>query len=462
MKKVIVLITIFFCISAFGYEKPELTIEGEDVYIPNYKSFFLGDHHVKIINGKLMGEIQQKSIRSLTSFWQQKVKPKNENQLISEEVAYFNKLGISYGGGIGEGWVDSLNIQQDLEFRLDKANCVTIVQYAMAIIFAEDQKNLYKSFFEAFNKGLNNIAYGAFSLKAGETYKNRNNFVSSDFNKVNNKLGYLKDVTTNLGLKYKRLPTKGYKIISHLGWFNKQKSDFSHIHILEKNLFNKNIIVEKFTSKEYGADFPDESIFMQYIPKDVFYTKQGNDYYANTNNIKKLMADNIPKIVEFVCDDNKWIIAGKPISTVIGSDILVFHLGILYNVTFNKGDVIYNQINCILNAGTRACKVVPIKCHKQTCKKVMLFMASKEYPKNYVLSKDKVNNFACTDPMKVPRGYIVERNTITNNALTCNRSLSMPFGDYFIHKMYNKYPYIDSQSILGINLQEITMYGRGS
>ncbi|MED7789687.1 N-acetylmuramoyl-L-alanine amidase-like domain-containing protein [Francisella sp. 19X1-34] len=459
LKKAIVLAGAITYVSAFSLGNVDLNNKGENTYIPSYNSFFSNNNDIQVINTKQMQVIKQASMNSLTSYWQYKAKPKNENQLVSAEVAYFNKLKIPYGGGIGEGWDNPLNIQQDLTFRLDEVNCVTVVQDIMGIILAEEHENVYNFFFEAFKKGLYSVSYGAFPSSLGKTYENRNNFVSSDFNKVNNKLGYIQDVTADLGLKYNRFPAGAKnKTINHSGWFNKQKNNLSNIHIADINLSNKQAIVDKFTSKEYGANFPNESVSMNYIPKDLFYTKQGDDYYANTNNIKKLMADNIPKIVEFVRDDSKWIIAGKPISTLIGSDILVSHLGILYNATFNKGDVIYNQINCAEDDGMKVCKVIPVKCSENTCKKVMLFMASNAYPNSYVLSKNNSNKIACTDPTKVPSGYTIERNVITNNDLTCNRAFSMPFGDYFIHKMYNKYPYIDSQSILGINLQKITMF----
>ena len=214
-------------------------------------------------------------------------------------------------------------------------------------------------------------------------------------------------------------------------------------------------IVNSF-SGNYAKDFPLINVQLKYIPKSVLVKNVAGTYIPNTKIINRIIT---PSVIEFVRDDSKWIISGEPINKLIGSHIIISHMGILYKKSYSKGDFIYQKTTCEYDdKNQKECIVAPVYCRDNKCDETMLLAASNAYPNGYLYSYNKNDkSYSCTAPNKIPSGNIALKNELTGSAMTCNRVLSMPLGDYMASKQYGKYSFMDSPSLIGINIQKINI-----
>ncbi|MBK2124930.1 N-acetylmuramoyl-L-alanine amidase-like domain-containing protein [Fangia hongkongensis] len=430
-------------------------LEGEDSYIPGYNL------QSKVGNMLLASEIEQNY--SVIDYDYQGVLTAS-NQLLESyftkhhrdlatSIQFFEQLNAPYiySGAIGEGRCQSAHctkIQQDLPYRLDGLDCVTLVQDLLAL---NQSGNIAE-----FKQNLRQISYGAYDQSDTMSFLNRNNFTSSDFNRVNQASRVLKDVTS-FGPFSNYVAHLPQKVIDHKSWFEikvEPQNLKSNIRVLPQNEKSAPSIIAKFTNGYADGFDPITINNFPFIPKEALVKKTADGYQANEVLINKLIT---PSVVEFVREDSKWMIGDKPINEIIGSNILISHMGVLYKKRFKKGEIIYQAINCDYNQlGEKICTVKPVKCNKGSCEKVMLLAASNAYPNDYIYSK-KVGEerYACTDNTKVPSGFIPVKNKLSGKPTTCNRTFSMPLEDYLASKQYGKYPYMESASLVGIHVEKI-------
>src|SRR5437867_2253456 len=103
---------------------------------------------------------------------------------------------------------------------------------------------------------------------------------------------------------------------------------------------------------------------MAYIPKEKLALQQTTGHYQPN----QALLDSIPTpaVVEIVRDANKWTIGGKNIKYVIGSELSISHMGLLYRQRFKYGEVIYQKITCDYDEQRqKVCSVTPVVCEKE-------------------------------------------------------------------------------------------------
>ncbi len=123
----------------------------------------------------------------------------------SDKITYFSAYFLGYNstlGPLGEGNLDIFD--KDPLFSFSDFDCTTFVETILALTFSKDLDSFYSN--------LINIRY-----KDGKiSFKNRNHFISVDWIPNNTKLGFLEDVTTQIG------PSNLSKtMIDKKGWYEK-------------------------------------------------------------------------------------------------------------------------------------------------------------------------------------------------------------------------------------------------
>lgn len=400
-------------------------------------------------------QILQSSKNDIKKLIHRNKKPKvSLNQLIENVAFYFeHKKPTPYNdvGAMGEGnWCDiqlsstgCSHIQQDLVYRTDAFNCVTLVNLALALVGSQNLTN--------FNRNITQISYGANQFSKNYptqelSYRNRDNFISASFNPINNANHRLEDVTEKLPF-FHLVAKQTQATITRPKWFATQAQPSvisNYVRVLNASVGNA--MADKLGDSSNFDAFPDQIVTIDYIPKEILARKSGdNKYIPDETLINKIPT---PSVVEIVRDVNNWNINGKNIQDIIGSGINVSHVGLLYFHYFSKGKTIYQQIQCHYNNDQKkVCKVTPRRCtQKSGCKKVMMLAATNAYPNGYIWSKGK-NKYYCTADDRVPNG--------ATKLTTCNRVMSMPLADYITNYSYGNYTFMDTTSILGINIEKI-------
>jgi|GEM_PF-576259 len=401
----------------------------------------------------------QNDINQLISENSNRNTPESINQLVENVGYYFEHTKhtpYNAVGAMGEGdWCNNnFNVrgcphtQQDPIYRTDVLDCVTLVNIAMGLINSHTLAE--------FNNNIFHIAYGAnqWSNKypANEvSYRNCDNFVSGSFNPINQKNKRLEDVTAH-GV-FSNLVKQTQATITRAKWFAFQAEPdviASHVRVLEDK--DGNAMADKLSDPDNFNAFPSQPVTIQYIPKNILVNKvtlssQHTIYIADESKINQIVT---PAVVEIVRDVNKWNIGTKNIRDIIGSGINVSHVALLYHHKFLYGQTIYHQIRCNYNAKKqKICSVNPIVCNqRQGCYKVMMLAATDAYPDGYVWSHNvNTKNYYCTSSDDIPTGA----TPIT----ACNRVMTMPLGDYLTRYEYGHYTFMDSPSIVGINVERI-------
>lgn len=370
------------------------------------------------------------------------------NQRIIQAGQLLMDRPYSNKGAAGEGdWCNleqrgCPHIKQDPIYRTDQFDCQTLVQLILAMLYTHHIKD--------FEQALLQISYGAANEPSTHIhYYNRNNFTSTDFNRINEAHGLLIDAT-QVGV-FATLAKESSATIDPQSWFNKQT---------EPNQLKTNVRVIHARDGESMAlrfshaypkpfhQFHPTLAKIFYIPKTDLVKKivvNGKiNYVANDALIKELPT---PAVMEVIRNPRKWHYGGLLIQKAIGTELNVSHMGLLYRKTFKLGELIYPKISCQLNKDKKKiCLVSPIVCnHANGCEEVMLLHATEAFPKGYYFYRDPKGQFHCeaTPP--------ASHQKIT----TCNRVMTIPLKDYLASFQYGQYIYMTSDAILGIHLEKI-------
>lgn len=332
----------------------------------------------------------------------------------------------------------ALHVQQDPTYRLDGFDCQTFVQVVMSLLHIKTLNDFDQRFVK--------IAYGAAGNSPNNEvvhFYNRNNFPSGDFNPVNEKNGMLSDATTIGDLK--KLVKSTSANITRQNWFAiKQQKIAENVRVISDQ--NGPEMVERFETFYSALTFPhfdSEQVILSYIPKEQLANKQADGSYQPNQIVLDKIA--VPSVVEIVRDVKQWNIAGKNIKDLIGSELNVSHMGLLYRQQFNRGDVIFQKTSCYYNeAQQKACDVTPVLCEKDQCQELMFAQATNAYPDGYSWYQEG-NGFMCSS----------NKPAANVKYLSCNRVERLPFADYVTRQQYTSHPFMDTASIVGIHIEKI-------
>jgi hypothetical protein len=346
-----------------------------------------------------------------------------QQKTADEKIAFFSEqlIDTPYGKGTGEGdwqprsWIyraGASHPDANPVYRTDMFDCQSFVQTILALLNAHS--------IDEFDKQYLRIAYGAAQQYNGEIVSiyNRNHFIETDFNPVNEQYRLISSAHTTLKKNTKYLSV----LITKNAWFH------------ARNLFSSSV------------NFPDKKITIAYIPKAAFVKAQPNgDYIAN-----QAMLDRIPTpaIVEMISDPRATPFVNKTMKAATGSELAVSHMGLLYRKTFSQGEVIYQKISCdsAMPAGKVTCDVTPMRCHHKTCTELMLAHATQAYPMDYIWKKIDKTHYAC-----IPSAT----QNATTRYHTCNRVVTMPLFAYLTDYQYHSYWYMDYPVFLGVHIEKV-------
>lgn len=407
------------------------------------------EYTVMEMNYAKVSKFSQDEVRKLLAYFSQHP-ALTLNQKVEVIVNEFSGRPYRLRFAEGEGnWASAtkrgqLHIQQAPIYRTDQFVCSTFVQTVLAIASSENMAD--------FNRNIIKIEYGAAGNESIHFY-NRNNFVSGDLNPVNQREGFISDKTSLYSHHYTS------SVIDRDHWFKVIEND-KDIHDLIQIIDTGNKKANKIDGEKMYQRFENnyplrfhsfapEKVTIHYIPKKklaIFHNGSKADI-ANEHFIQTLPT---PSIVEVVRNSKVWDIDGKKVKNVIGTNLNVSHLGLIYRKTYHKDELIYKRINCSYGSKNqkdeKSCHVTPVYCsQKQGCHEVMYAAATDAYPEGYSLYKDNSGHYQCS-PAKSANGSSVE---------SCNQVMSMPLGDYFSSYQDSKYVYMDNRSILGLNIEQI-------
>ncbi len=365
---------------------------------------------------------------------------------------YFAGRPYNAIGARGEGsWCSNLDgrlgcphIQQDPVYRTDQFDCQTLVEVIVALLHAH---NIHE-----FNRDILKVGYGAAGLKQDVLhYYNRNNFVSADFNPVNEKQGYLRDVTDTGYFKGKTKNTSA--VIDPQSWFKRQaRPKYLPLNVRVLSVQNGSSMARRL-SQVYPERILPHNLLLQshkvsinYIPKSLLVKQsKRNGKTAYTGNYTVTRNLPTPSVIEIVRNVKDWKVGKRNIQEIIGSGLNVSHLGVAYRQTFKRGETIYQAIQCRMMVGVKHCQVTPVQCRHKTCQRVMFLNASNAYPNGYFWYKDSHGHYQCKR-RKPAKGV---------KHSFCNRVLAIPLADYFTQQQYGHYVYLERASILGIHVEKI-------
>lgn len=420
-------------------------------------------HIVATAQQKVRQILQAKLILPLTTI-------KNSNATIAFIVQQLRGIPYIFTDGMGEGdWQPqaqtyqpgAVHVQQNPVYRFDGLNCQTFVQVVMALFYSQ---NLAQ-----FDHNLLKISYGAAGNPNGDIvrYYNRNNFIEGDWNRINRKNGFLLNATTQG--EFAKVYKTTTLTLTRQQWFLKQQKNLVQtVQVLDA--VNGPAMSQRFMTTYAHLNYPhfgSQAVTISYLPKTElvqavaisridpsrrrfaphpFESLRGERIDKYVPNQALFAAIPTPSVVEFVRDTHKWMIAGKNIKELIGTELGISHMGLLYRQTFPKGTLIYHQITCHLNQqNQKICVVTPIVCHQKECPELMFAQATNAYPKGYFWYKAPNGNEVCT--MTPPAKDII--------ATQCNQVLQEPLFAYLTNYQYGAYTLMDNPSILGIHIEKL-------
>ena len=368
------------------------------------------------------------------------IKPTNQyaSQIIQAAETYWNNRPYATKNAYGEGeWCNELgyangcpHIQQDPILRTDAFNCTTYAQDVLALIGSHNLKQYLTN--------LTDINYGALDATNNVSFFNRNHFISSDFNPINEARGRLHKVRIR---KLKR--RWQHTFIKHKAWFKAQAENARHtVRVIHPQDGNRMVTRLKTYAKR--LKFPNQLVRIDYIPLKELIDKTTHGYQANRTNIAKIPT---PAIAEIVRNDAKWKLHGTKMISILHSGIAVSHLGFLFWQDYKHGAVIYQNIHCNLVQGKKSCFVTPRLCQRTGgCHELMFSQATDTFPDHYLFYQDRHGSYHCT-----ATAPMTHQGTIT----TCNRVETLPLQDYLMRKNYGKYTVLETPSILGLHIEVI-------
>lgn len=375
-----------------------------------------------------------------------------QNLSADAKVAWITQqlLNIPYieSNGMGEGdWQPrssvykggALHVKQNPVYRLDGLNCQTFVQIVMALFHSRN--------INQFDKNILKISYGAAGNPDGEIVRfyNRNNFIDGDFNPVNQRNGWLTDVTREGTLARYAKPIEA--TITRQKWFAKQlQNPEANVQVLDAEYGPA--MAKRFKNVYARLPFPNfdsEQITLHYIPKQLIALRQSDgSFLPNQTLLDKIPT---PAVMEIVRDIKKWKLYGVKMKDIIGSELTVSHMGLLYRQRFNQGDVIYDKTSCQWDYQNRkVCSVTPVICKKETCNELMYAHATDAYPKSYYWYQTADGHSVCT-PRLPSAGTPYTR---------CNRVVAMPLYAYFTDYQLGSHWNMDMPSLLGVHIEQLS------
>jgi hypothetical protein len=382
----------------------------------------------------------QQLIQALSDHHQQSL-----NNQVAFIVDQFLDVPYSAYGATGEGdWqpgsltykAGAVHVQQDPLYHLDSLDCQTFVEVAMALLHANSIDDFDRNFVQ--------IGYGAAGNPQNEYvhYYNRNNFVDGDFNKMNQQHDLLSDVTSHELAEFAKTQIA---TITRQNWFTQQKLKLAeNIRVLHDQ--DGLPMANRFTTVYANLNFPNfkaEKIAITYLPKSAIAIAQADgSYQANQELLNKIPT---PAVIEVIRDPAQWMIGTKLIKDAIGSELTVSHMGLLYKQTFSEGEVIYQDIKCHMQDGSKVCEVSPVHCQQQTCTEVMMAHASDRYPNNYYWYPQANGNYVCSAQAPAagqPKEY-------------CNRVEAIPLFNYLTAYQYGNFTYMNNPSIVGVHIEKL-------
>lgn len=332
----------------------------------------------------------------------------------------------------------AIHLNQNPVYRLDGLNCQTLVQTAMALLHS---KNVVQ-----FDKNILKIAYGAAGNPDGDIvrYYNRNNFTDADFNPVNQRNGWLADVTSQgpLAAYAKKITAT----VTRQKWFLYQQQNLeASVQVLASS--DGPAMAHRFTTIYSKLNFPkfdSEDISISYLPKETLAIRQHNGgFQPNQDVFDKIPT---PAIAEIVRDPKKWNLHRINIKDILGTELTISHLGLLYRQAFNHGDLIYRKTTCdIYDEHQKICYVTPVICKKKRCNELMFAHATNALPQEYFWYQKPDGNYACS-PTPPEHGV---------KYTSCNRVVTLPLFDYLTEYQLGGNWNMELHSILGVHIEKL-------
>jgi hypothetical protein len=124
-----------------------------------------------------------------------------------------------------------------------------------------------------------------------------------------------------------------------------------------------------------------------------------------------------PALAEIVRDINQWKRGNVKVKDLIGSALMVSHLGLLYRQTFKYHELIYQKIHCDNHSET-SCQTQPVYCQKNKCEELMFSHATNGFPTSFY-----------------------------------NRVVSLPLYNYLTDEQFGPYSNMELRSILGVHIE---------
>ncbi len=334
------------------------------------------------------------------------------------------------------------HISQDPIYRNDEFDCYTYVTQILAFIGAH---NLTQ-----YNKNILSIRYGAAHQAPSRiSYYNRNNFISSDYNRVNQHNGLLSNALTSAF--FKPIVKSVSTTINHQAWFKQQESDSNigtHVRVFNNAIGKKMYRRFKNSYPNHYYHFKPTTVTINYIPKNKLFLAHHNNgkivYQKNQTVFNHIPT---PSVMEIVRNDKLWQINGHNIKDLIHSGIAVSHMGLLYRKQFHYQQLIYQKIYCQLENNRKVCNVTPIFCEKNLgCKVLMLTHATEAYPNKYLYYADPQGHYHCSATISGKT-----KGTVTQ----CNRVVALPLSAYLSMRQYGQYRYLPTASFVGLHIESI-------
>ena len=226
---------------------------------------------------------------------------------LDQRIAFFSEAFLEKPyqlGSLGEGH-NALFDQQPI-YRTDSFDCLTYVSTVLALSLGHNV--------DEFRKTLISIQYQHGKVD----YFNRNHFTSLDWNINNQKMGYLKDITS---LIYNQAGWPIYKTsrtyINKKAWYQKKKID----SLKSLLAITKNMAMRKLEELRAQGQLQNNSYsHINYIPLTELFDRNGNPNFYVFSQFQN------GTIIEIVCPDCK--LANK-----IGTNLHVSHLGFVIHTS---------------------------------------------------------------------------------------------------------------------------------
>lgn len=232
---------------------------------------------------------------------------------MTQRIDWFSKhfLGKVYIlGSLGEG--PTAQFDQYPRYRMDGFDCDTYVNTVLALALANS--------LPSFQQCSKSVRY-----KNGRiSYINRNHFTSLDWNKNNQKLGILKDITLSIKDEQKHSPAlMSTTLINKPGWYAHKNT--STIRLSTNGTADHNLLLEEL--KKQGSQLERVETRIPYIPLSALFNSK--------NEPNQYLFSQIPdgSIIEIIRPN--W-----DLRKLIGTSIDVSHLGFAIR---HKGQLNFRQ-----------------------------------------------------------------------------------------------------------------------